>query len=398
MAYISDYRDGTVSLTTGTRALVGDGTAWTAIGLQPGDMFMVGGFVALIETVVDETHITLRDDWGGPTLPAGSSYSIKFSPDQSRVQASVVDLIRRLSNGNIDALTELTLEADRLIYADGPNSLALTTLTAYGRGLLAAEDAASMMVALGASAIGAALLTAADPGAAQDAIGATAVGKAVLAAADQAAGRTAIGAAGATAVAASFAGVDAELAAVDAELGKRLRFDALQSLTPAEQGQARANIGADDAANLTKGTLLDARVSETLPADKAFRRGNILGTVSQSGGVPTGAIIERGSNANGEFVRFADGTQICTRITNVTFDTTPNGPIYYSGNQTWTFPAAFAATATITGSVHISGRLGWLANPGNGADVTNTTLTIILPTSGTGITATMRLVAVGRWF
>lgn len=38
----------------------------------------------------------------------------------------------------------------------------------------------------------------------------------------------------------------------------------------------------------------------------------LLGTVSQSGGVPTGAIIERGSNANGEFVRYADGTQICT--------------------------------------------------------------------------------------
>lgn len=43
----------------------------------------------------------------------------------------------------------------------------------------------------------------------------------------------------------------------------------------------------------------------------AFRRGTLLGTVSQSAGVPTGAVIERGSNANGEYVRFADGTQIC---------------------------------------------------------------------------------------
>ena len=39
---------------------------------------------------------------------------------------------------------------------------------------------------------------------------------------------------------------------------------------------------------------------------------NLLGTVSQTGGVPTGAVIERGSNANGEYVRWADGTQICT--------------------------------------------------------------------------------------
>lgn len=43
----------------------------------------------------------------------------------------------------------------------------------------------------------------------------------------------------------------------------------------------------------------------------AFHRGNILGTVSQSGGVPGGAVIQRGSNSNGQFVRFADGTQIC---------------------------------------------------------------------------------------
>lgn len=42
-----------------------------------------------------------------------------------------------------------------------------------------------------------------------------------------------------------------------------------------------------------------------------FHTGNVLGTVSQSSGVPTGAIIERGSNANGEYVRYADGTQLC---------------------------------------------------------------------------------------
>lgn len=38
----------------------------------------------------------------------------------------------------------------------------------------------------------------------------------------------------------------------------------------------------------------------------------LLGTVSQSGGIPTGAVIERGSNANGAYVKFADGTMICT--------------------------------------------------------------------------------------
>ena len=43
---------------------------------------------------------------------------------------------------------------------------------------------------------------------------------------------------------------------------------------------------------------------------QAFRRGNILGAVSESSGVPTGAIIEEGSNANGDFTKYADGTVI----------------------------------------------------------------------------------------
>lgn len=43
-----------------------------------------------------------------------------------------------------------------------------------------------------------------------------------------------------------------------------------------------------------------------------FTQANVVGTVAQSGGVPTGAVIESGSNANGEYTRWADGTQICT--------------------------------------------------------------------------------------
>jgi len=74
---------------------------------------------------------------------------------------------------------------------------------------------------------------------------------------------------------------------------------------------AREALGTNDAANLTAGLLSVERIPATLTPDKAFRRGNILGTVSQSGGVPTGAIIERGSNANGSYWRYAGGMQVC---------------------------------------------------------------------------------------
>ena len=83
---------------------------------------------------------------------------------------------------------------------------------------------------------------------------------------------------------------------------------------------------------------------------QAFRRGNILGTVSQAAGVPTGAIIERGGNANGQFVRYADGTQICWNIPGPFTCTTAIGSMFENGaNLTWTFPAAFSATPVAFG-------------------------------------------------
>lgn len=84
--------------------------------------------------------------------------------------------------------------------------------------------------------------------------------------------------------------------------------------TSATPAAAREALGANDAANLTAGMISAARVPATLPPDKAFRQGNILGTVSQVGSVPTGAIIERGSNANGRYERLASGTQECISV------------------------------------------------------------------------------------
>ena len=78
-----------------------------------------------------------------------------------------------------------------------------------------------------------------------------------------------------------------------------------------------------------------------LTADSALLP--ILGAVSQSAGIPTGAIIERGSNANGEYVKFADGTLICTMDnTGTTIPVTSSfGNIFVSSTQSWTYPSVF---------------------------------------------------------
>lgn len=85
-----------------------------------------------------------------------------------------------------------------------------------------------------------------------------------------------------------------------------------------------------------------------------FTHANLLGIVSETGGVPSGAIIERGSNASGEYIRFADGTQICTRLVEVdALDvSTAQDALFYSGVADYSFPATFTAVHHADVSLH----------------------------------------------
>lgn len=105
--------------------------------------------------------------------------------------------------------------------------------------------------------------------------------------------------------------------------------------------------------------------------------------------------IERGSNANGEYIRLADGAQICTHAITGSATTTASGSIYTSGDDTWTFPAAFASTTGLAfaGTSNFVGR--WL----NIYAATTTTATIRqFNASSNASTPTLRLLAIGRWY
>src|SRR5690606_15722512 len=157
---------------------------------------------------------------------------------------------------------------------------------------------------------------------------------------------------------------------------------------------ARENLGTNDASNLTTGTLPNDRVSNSLPPNKAFRRGNILGTVSQSSGVPTGAIIERGSNANGQYVRFADGTQICWMTAGGIVTDIALGPIFRSAQVTVTFPAAFAEIPTVSVAPRSSPRWGGIT-----ANTTSSQCQVqVFSTSSSPSQIRTHVVAIGRWF
>jgi hypothetical protein len=79
-----------------------------------------------------------------------------------------------------------------------------------------------------------------------------------------------------------------------------------------------------------------------------YNQSNIVGIVSQTAGTPTGAIIQRGSNANGQFTRYADGTAEYwgTRtVTGVTINPAS------SGNSNTSFAPADPLTLDLTDKV-----------------------------------------------
>lgn len=156
----------------------------------------------------------------------------------------------------------------------------------------------------------------------------------------------------------------------------------------------------------------DTTPGRLMRADYGYAPGNVLGTVSQSAGVPTGAVIERGSNANGEFVRFACGTQICTKelILDGVSSETPSGALYTSGLiGNYSLPASFASiaysNASMTGSDNarirnstIACRFGYFQTSA-GNHWNGLTLSSTLPATGQpGEQTRFNFIAVGRWF
>ncbi|MCA0963217.1 hypothetical protein [Salipiger bermudensis] len=101
--------------------------------------------------------------------------------------------------------------------------------------------------------------------------------------------------------------------------------------------------------------------TNSLPGDtenpgghRVVHHGNLLGAVSWDGGAPTGAVIERGSNANGHYTKYADGTMECWHVIDAG-DTRANGAgtyadPYRSGALNWTFPASFSAPPSVQGA------------------------------------------------
>ena len=154
-------------------------------------------------------------------------------------------------------------------------------------------------------------------------------------------------------------------------------------------------VSGDSVSNITR--VQSEATGLYLNGDAVYSYRNILGTVSQSGGAPRGAIIERGSNANGEYVRYADGTQI-SWIHNYDgggISDIPIGSVFRTEDQSYTFPVDFSEVPTI--SIISRGNTTW---SGNCSGVNSSGIGRYRQFSATANSGAVevRIIAIGRWF
>lgn len=159
-------------------------------------------------------------------------------------------------------------------------------------------------------------------------------------------------------------------------------------------------ISFDPATGLASGAAIqttpeDITAGRLMRADYGYGPGNLLGAVSEASGTPTGAVIERGSTSNGEYIRFADGTQICSATLNAVDCTTAQGALFASGTATWTFPTAFTAGSTpaLSGSGGKVARFLSFDAPTE-ADV----VWQVLSATSDSAAEAPSVVAIGRWY
>jgi hypothetical protein len=101
--------------------------------------------------------------------------------------------------------------------------------------------------------------------------------------------------------------------------------------------------------------------------------------------LPSGAIIENGSNANDAYTKYADGTLVCSTSTSTT-----------AGWSTWTFPHAFVSQARVTGTCH-SGGTGFFVQFYNTTGSLSTQFSAFSYAGVKTGSITLHMVATGRW-
>lgn len=130
---------------------------------------------------------------------------------------------------------------------------------------------------------------------------------------------------------------------------------------------------------------------------------DIVGTVSQSGGVPTGDIFERGTSAAGKYIKFADGTAIVwTSLTlnNLPLTTSFAASVYLPANPQGpiAFPLTFVDIPTTILTLRANNTL--VSHHIGSTEATTTAGPTFWPSTYFSVTTnvTIHQFAIGRWY
>lgn len=168
----------------------------------------------------------------------------------------------------------------------------------------------------------------------------------------------------------------------------------------ADQATARAGLGLGSVAVENVVPIGKGGTGNTLGIASKLYGSGMVGAVTQSGGIATGTVLERGSNTNGEYIKYADGTLECWRLAAFSIAVTnASGGIYYSAAPITglAYASPFVAKPTIMTSVVTGSGLGWLTLASEPTTTAGPFLFVMHPTTGT-IAGTLNQFAIGRWF
>lgn len=111
--------------------------------------------------------------------------------------------------------------------------------------------------------------------------------------------------------------------------------------------------------------------------------------------------IDRGNNANGDYVRYPDGTQICwySYSAGTIATTNENSGLYRSDTFTLSYPVGFSVTPAASIGMTTPFANGWLVEVGAaGTSSWSVTFARLIATAAAGVaTSTVHLIAIGKW-
>lgn len=135
----------------------------------------------------------------------------------------------------------------------------------------------------------------------------------------------------------------------------------------------------------------DAAALDALAEIRAMLVARGVATVSQVGGVPTGGIVESGSNANGSYTKFADGTAFIRMNGNEVRGAT--GVLSTVLTLPITMIAGWRGALTILATEATAGLVTWKALDNHNAN----DVTVRISRSTTGSTS-FSVIGFGRWY